>query len=114
MPAMISRIIAAEFSFWWPVHRRAQAQGEIWPEFRLLTVRFRTLGPSVPYWYGGLSSSQIYHLVRPGGARSSGSCPTKGSIGIWLTSRHYDEQRHVARPHIRISCVKCDRAGHMW
>ena len=65
------------------------------------------------YWYGGLSSSQIYHLVRPGGARSSGSCPTKGSIGIWLTSGHYDEQRHVARPHIRISCVKCDRAGHM-
>src|SRR4051812_38987207 len=70
--------------------------------------RLRRSDTHTAYWYGGLSSSQIYHLVRPSGARSSGSCPTKGSIGIWLTSRHYDEQRHVARPHIRISCAKCD------
>jgi hypothetical protein len=48
MPAMISRIIAAEFSFWWPIHRRAQVEGEIWLKIRFLTVRFRTVGPSDP------------------------------------------------------------------
>jgi hypothetical protein len=48
MPAMISRIIAAEFSFWWPIHRRAQVEGEIWLKIRFLTVRFRTVGPSGP------------------------------------------------------------------
>jgi len=46
MPAMISRIIAAEFSFWELIHRHAQVKGEIWLKIRFLTVRFRTVGPS--------------------------------------------------------------------
>jgi hypothetical protein len=44
MPAMISRIVAAEFSFRWPVYRFAQVGGEFWPKIRFLPYDPARLG----------------------------------------------------------------------